>query len=175
MTTLNERLDRAMKLRGWTVPAEFAREVELSKGGLSYILNGTTRAETIRATTIDRMANVLKVNRDWLLYGTGPMEGVAPGPGVAVSYVKRLDPAIVAPAAQMARTMVATHGGDFDPVGDVPLFIAAYELMADATVENRARFDAALTQRVAAAATQGDNRDSRSNSTARSRGKPGSR
>lgn len=153
MTTLNERLDQAMKLRGMNAP-QLAAETDLSKSAIHFVLGGTTRADTIRATTVDRMAAALKVNRDWLLYGTGPMEGVAPGPGVAVSYVKRLDPAIVQPATAMARTMLG-KSVTFDPFSDVPLFIAAYELMADATVENRARFDAALTARVLATA-EGD-------------------
>lgn len=156
MTTLAHRLDRAMKLRGWTVPAQFAREAELSKGGLAYILDGTTKADTIRAVTVDRLAQVLRINRDWLLYGIGPMEGAAPGPGVSVSYVPRLDPAIVQPALAMTKTMVG-KGAQFDPFGDVPLFIAAYELMADATVENRARFDAELTKRVLAGTDRGSN------------------
>lgn len=137
-----------MKLRGMNAP-QLAAETDLSKSAIHFVLDGTTRPDTIRATTVDRMAAALKVNRDWLLYGTGPMEGAAPGAGVAVSYVKRLDPAIVQPATAMARTMLG-NTVTFDPFGDVPLFIAAYELMADATVENRARFDTALTARMLA-------------------------
>lgn len=171
MATLNARIERAMKLRGEMKPAELARLTDLSKGAIGFILSGTTRADTIRAVTIDRIAEALGVNRDWLLYGTGPMEGIAPGPGVALSYVKRLDPDIVSPAAKMAATMVG-KGTPFDPYGDVPLFISAYELMADATVENRARFDAALTQRMAADKADRGNRDSRPNSQRGSRGKP---
>lgn len=149
MADLNDRLQIAMDLRGNMKPAQLASATGISKSGISFILKGTTRADTIRATTIDQLATALRVNRDWLLYGTGPMEGVAPGKGVAVSYVARLDPAIINPALEMTRAMLGKEV-TFDPCGDVPLFIAAYELMADATIENRARFDAALASREAA-------------------------
>ena len=65
----------------------------------------------------------------------------------------RLDSSIIEPAVTMARAMVGVELGNeapFDPYGDIPLFIAAYNLMAERTLESRARFDEAMAARVAA-------------------------
>lgn len=144
MNSMNERIAHAMALRGLN-PPQLGELAELSKSGVHYILDGTTRPETIRAMTIDRIALALKVRRDWLLYGTGPMEWVADS---AASYPKRLDPSTIEHATVMTQTMLGA-GTRFDPFGDVPLFISAYEFVADPSPGNRVSFDAALTNRVA--------------------------
>lgn len=65
----------------------------------------------------------------------------------------RLEASIIEPAVTMVRAMVtASLGNDavFDPLGDVPLFIAAYDLMAEPSTETRDRFDTAMAVRKAA-------------------------
>lgn len=61
-----------MTLRKKTV-AMLVKDTGLTKAGIGLVLKGTTQAETIRATTIDRLAEALNVNRSWLLYGRGPV------------------------------------------------------------------------------------------------------
>lgn len=71
----------------------------------------------------------------------------------------RLEASIIEPAVTMVRAMVtASLGSDavFDPYGDVPLFVAAYDLMAEPSTETRDRFDTAMAARVAAHREEGD-------------------
>lgn len=74
MDTMAERVKRAMALRGMTAPDLIARKV-LSKAGIYFILDGTTKAEKIRAATVAKLSAALQVNAEWLQYGRGPMEG----------------------------------------------------------------------------------------------------
>lgn len=69
-TTLAERLQQAMDWREWKV-ANVVKETGLSKAAIHFVLNGTTKAETIRAYNVDKLADALGVDRDWLLYGRG--------------------------------------------------------------------------------------------------------
>lgn len=69
-----ERLKRALALREMT-PADLVKARVLSKAGVYFILDGTTKAETIRAETVAKLCKALRVNRDWLQYGRGPIEG----------------------------------------------------------------------------------------------------
>lgn len=65
----------------------------------------------------------------------------------------RLDPSMIDPAMTMLRALLGAELGNqavFDPQGDIPLFIAAYNLMAERTPESRARFDEAMAVRIAA-------------------------
>ncbi len=78
METMAERVKKAMALRGMTAPDLIARKV-LSKAGIYFILDGTTKAEKIRASTVAKLSAALQVNPDWLQYGRGPMEG----PGIS--------------------------------------------------------------------------------------------
>lgn len=71
-----ERVKQAMVLRGMTAADLIARKV-LSKAGIYFILDGTTKAEKIRASTVAKLSAALQVNPDWLQYGRGPMEGGA--------------------------------------------------------------------------------------------------
>lgn len=69
-----ERLKRALSLRGLT-PADLVAQKVLSKAGIYFILDGTTKQDTIRSSTVDKLAKALRVNRDWLQYGRGQIEG----------------------------------------------------------------------------------------------------
>lgn len=77
METMAERVKRALALREMTPSDLIARKV-LSKAGIYFILDGTTKAEKIRASTVAKLSAALQVNPDWLQYGRGPMEGGAP-------------------------------------------------------------------------------------------------
>lgn len=90
------------------------------------------------------LARALNVGVD-LLFSETPPESLAPASPRSLS--RRLDQRIIDHATVMAQTLLGK--APFDPYKDVPLFISAYNLVADATVENRASFDAALTDRVA--------------------------
>jgi len=74
MDTMAERLKRALTLRGMSPSDLIARKV-LSKAGIYFLLDGTTTAEKVRATTISNLSKALQVNPDWLQYGRGPIEG----------------------------------------------------------------------------------------------------
>ena len=91
------------------------------------------------------MAGALGVGVE-LLFSETPPESLEPV--IRRSLPKRLDPRIIEHATVMARTLLGKL--EFDPFKDVPLFIAAYNAVAEATDENRASFDAALTARMAA-------------------------
>lgn len=74
MDTMAERLKRALNLRSLT-PADLVAQKVLSKAGIYFILDGTTKSDTIRSSTVDKLAKALRVNRDWLQYGKGQIEG----------------------------------------------------------------------------------------------------
>lgn len=69
-----ERVKRALELREMT-PADLIARKVLSKAGIYFILDGTTKAEKIRASTIAKLSAALQVNPEWLQYGRGSMEG----------------------------------------------------------------------------------------------------
>lgn len=74
MDTMAERLRRALSLRGMT-PADLVQQKVLSKAGIYFILDGTTGADAIRASTVSKLCRALAVNADWLQHGKGPIEG----------------------------------------------------------------------------------------------------
>lgn len=65
-----------MTLRDMT-PADLVARKVLSKAGIYFILDGTTKADKIRSSTIDKLCKALGVNAQWLQYGRGPIEGSA--------------------------------------------------------------------------------------------------
>ena len=65
-----ERLKMALQLRGMT-PTALIRETGLSKAGVYFLLDGTTKAGKVRADTIAKLCAALQVNRDWLMTGKG--------------------------------------------------------------------------------------------------------
>lgn len=73
MDTMAERVKRALELRGMT-PSDLIAKKVLSKAGVYFILDGTTKADKIRATTVDKLSRALGVSGEWIQYGKGPME-----------------------------------------------------------------------------------------------------
>lgn len=74
MDNLADRLQRALHLRGLK-PADLADRRVMSRAGVYFILNGTTKADKIREDTVTKLCRALGVNREWLLHGRGPIEG----------------------------------------------------------------------------------------------------
>lgn len=72
MERLGSRLRAALTARGMTPPDLIAR-TSLSKATIYFLLDGTTKAEKVRATTIDAICKALNVRREWLLSGSGTM------------------------------------------------------------------------------------------------------
>lgn len=75
--TMAERLNRALKERGVTAP-ELIAATGMSKGGIYLILDGTTTAEKVRASTIEKICKHLRINTAWLRDGRGPMDASRP-------------------------------------------------------------------------------------------------
>lgn len=101
-TDLKDRLQQAMDRRGMKV-REVVEATGLSKSAIHFMLDGTTRPETVRAWNIDLLAEALDVDRDWLLYGRGSLNRVPrvksqSGDARSESQNARLDPAILARA-----------------------------------------------------------------------------
>lgn len=73
MDTFGERLKHAMAVRGVTVADLTARKV-MSRANYYLHIGGTTRPENIRDETIEKVCRFLRISRDWLTKGTGPMD-----------------------------------------------------------------------------------------------------
>jgi hypothetical protein len=70
--------------------------------------------------------------------------------GSAQSPLARLDQSMIDPVVGWAKANVAAALGNeavFDPCGDIPLFVAAYNQMADPSLDARARYEEALAHR----------------------------
>jgi DNA-binding Xre family transcriptional regulator len=81
MDTMAERLAEALRLRGMK-PRDLIDATKLSRGTVYFILDGTTKAAKVRAETVEAICRVLRIRREWLLYGRGAMDaGVVSLPG----------------------------------------------------------------------------------------------
>jgi DNA-binding Xre family transcriptional regulator len=79
MDTMAERLAFALVQRTMTAPDLIAATRQrgmkkLSKATIYFILDGTTKPEKIRAGTVETICRILKIQREWLLWGTPPMD-----------------------------------------------------------------------------------------------------
>ena len=74
MDTMADRLKRALDLRKMT-PADLVKAKVMSKAGIYFILDGTTKADTIRASSVAKLCKALRVSPDWFQHGRGPIEG----------------------------------------------------------------------------------------------------
>lgn len=55
-------------------PTDLIARKVLSKAGIYFILDGTTKPEKIRADTVGKLSRALGVSGEWIQYGRGPME-----------------------------------------------------------------------------------------------------
>lgn len=68
------RLKRALALRDMT-PAELVARKVMSKAGIYFILDGTTKPDKVRADTVAKLSKALRISREWLVTGKGSIEG----------------------------------------------------------------------------------------------------
>ncbi|MGR4895823.1 S24 family peptidase [Stenotrophomonas sp. LARHCG68] len=73
MDTMADRVRHALALRGMT-PSDLINRKVLSKAGVYFILDGTTKADKIRAATLEKLSHILGVNAEWIQHGKGPIE-----------------------------------------------------------------------------------------------------
>lgn len=74
MDTFGERVKRAMALRNVTVPELMAR-TGMSRSNVYFWRGNTARPDKVRADNVTAVCRALRINRDWLLHGVGPIEG----------------------------------------------------------------------------------------------------
>lgn len=74
-----ERLKRALALRTLT-PKDLVDKGVMSKAAVYFWLDGTAKADKVRADTVAKVCKALRINREWLLHGRGPIEGAEGGP-----------------------------------------------------------------------------------------------
>lgn len=72
MDTMAERLKRAIAARGMT-PGSLIKAAKLSRATIYFLLDGTTSAEKVRASTVEVICRALRIRREWLLEGKGSM------------------------------------------------------------------------------------------------------
>lgn len=137
---LKDRLATAMRNKGmWQAEkdrpdvAALVKATGLSKSAIHFVLDGQTKAETVRATTIDKLAEALSADRDWLLYGEESAKQVR-GP----SHAGRLDPAMLPKAHEWMRIAIGAAGSQELPLeDDLPLLAEAYNFAADCGWDTR--------------------------------------
>jgi DNA-binding Xre family transcriptional regulator len=140
MGMLKDRLAEAMRRKGmWQVEkdrpdvAALVKATGLSKSAIHFMLDGQTKAETVRATTIDKLAEALSADRDWLLYGEETVKQVRPA-----SHVGRLDPAKLPLAREWMRIAIgAAEAMQLPLEDDLPLLAEVYNFAADCGWDTR--------------------------------------
>lgn len=70
MNTLGERLNYARKKNGYTQDS-LAEAIGVSRGVIFNLEKNKTEPQTI---VINAICDVLKINKDWLIFGNGEME-----------------------------------------------------------------------------------------------------
>ena len=140
-----DRLAEAMRRKGMWQPekdrpdvAALVKATGLSKSAIHFMLDGQTKAETVRATTIDKLAEALSADRDWLLYGEETVKQVRPA-----SHVGRMDPAKLPLAREWMRIAIGAAGSKELPLeDDLPLLAETYNFAAACGWDTRkARWD----------------------------------
>ena len=140
MGMFKDRLAEAMRKRGmWQAEkdrpdvAALVKATGLSKSAIHFMLDGQTKAETVRATTIDKLAEALRADRDWLLYGEETVKQVRPP-----SHVGRLDPAKLSLAREWMRIAIGAAGSTELPLeDDLPLLAETYNFAASCGWDTR--------------------------------------
>ena len=84
---MQDRLAEALADKGMT-PAALIKQVGVSKATVYWILDGKTKAETVRADTAFRIADALGVQARWLVTGRGPkIAGESQSAGLPVENI----------------------------------------------------------------------------------------
>lgn len=128
METMAERLSKALTLRGMTA-SDLIRQKVLSKAGIYFILDGTTTAEKIRATTVAKLCKALDVNREWLLTGRGPIKTTA-SQSQQPSQLGRPDLETLRLAMRLLSYVSQQEPAPVDFSEDADALLAAYDLVS---------------------------------------------
>ena len=131
MASMKDRLAQALRESGHE-PMDLVRAIKKSKATVYWILDGKTKAETVRAATVFSICDWLKINPRWLLAGKGPMrdESVKLQPASQSQPVK-LDPSKMLAALRYLERRAAEAGRRYDPFTDADLLCWAYEIEAN--------------------------------------------
>lgn len=74
MDTFGQRFKRALKLRGKS-PQDVEDDGVMSRANVYLWINGTAKPDKITDDKVAEVCAYLRINRDWLLRGRGPIEG----------------------------------------------------------------------------------------------------
>lgn len=118
---------------------DLIRAKVLSRAGVYFLLDGTTKADKVRETTVGRLCKVLGVNVAWLTQGRGPRDTLAHGEKVLnpadetvpASHFGRLDEGMLWVAELLTVAMEAQHG-KLPPRRRVKELARQYNRLADA-------------------------------------------
>jgi len=128
MKTMGDRLKEALQQRGLT-PPDLISATKLSKGTVYNILNDTTQPEKVWSDTADKVCNVLRVRRDWLLHGRGEMNAISEFlESPPMSHSQRIDPTMLAESIAALRQVAKNRGWEYDPETHPQETVYAYEL-----------------------------------------------
>lgn len=78
LDTMAKRLTAALSERGMKA-MDLKRATGLSKAAVYFLLDGTTQADKVRDATVQAVCDALRINREWLLRGKGPMDSTRIG------------------------------------------------------------------------------------------------
>lgn len=173
-----DRIRHALALRGMT-PSDLIRQRVLSKAGIYFLLDGTTKSDKVRADTVSKLCKALSVNREWLLNGRGSIDSVHEDEGQYVvepaSQPQRIDPEILAASIKLIRMTFEILGVEIDQEEDAEPTALAYAYLLERnqrsiTADNVVDFSKFLKSRAQGEKhVTGDGEAGASHSRARSR------
>lgn len=156
MDTLAARLEHAMKAKDLNAP-ELAKRAGVTKQSVYNVTGGTTKADTLRASTLFDMARVLEVDPYWLLLGKTLVR--------PESQTGRIDPDNLHAALTLLLTdeNPIAGGGPYRPREQARRLAELYEWVTRdggrLTAESNARFLEQVEERKRAKGTKPDDRD----------------
>lgn len=135
MDTFANRIATALTARGMK-PTDLVRQKVLSKAGVYFLLDGTTKPDKVSAVTVSKLCKALSVDWQWLLHGRGSM-----GEAGSASQRARIDPDKLALAIAALRRVAERNGYEYDPQTHPVETIAAYQAALIAGSDPNAMID----------------------------------
>ena len=126
METMADRIKSVLGERDMT-PTDLIRQKVLSKAGVYLLLNGTTQADKVRATTSDRLCKALDVNWRWLSTGKGPRNAEPSASASGPSQAGRPDFSMMASAVEVLRHYLDLSGEPPERIADPVYLEIMYE------------------------------------------------
>lgn len=109
-------------------PADLVRQRVLSKAAVYFWLDDTAKPDKVRADSVAKVCKALRISRDWLLTGRGPMD--SDSEPQSQSHAARLEPAMLAESIAALRHVAARRGWAYDPETHAEATCFAYEMRA---------------------------------------------